>query len=76
MCVKKTLAEGRLQKLIIGLGWAADNLLYCGIVAFGIAAISSKLIIIKTGCPLVNKTTGVLIVVSGIVSIASVISFL
>lgn len=41
MCIRKTLTEGRLRGLIIGLGAATADLLYGCVAAFGLTVISS-----------------------------------
>jgi threonine/homoserine/homoserine lactone efflux protein len=41
MCIRKTLTEGRLRGLIIGLGAATADLLYGCIAAFGLTYISN-----------------------------------
>jgi threonine/homoserine/homoserine lactone efflux protein len=41
MCIRKTLTEGQLRGLIIGLGAASADLLYSCIAAFGFTAVSS-----------------------------------
>jgi len=41
MCVRKTLIEGRIRGLIIGLGGATADLLFSGIAAFGVTTIST-----------------------------------
>lgn len=41
MCIRKTLTEGQLRGLIIGLGAATADLLYSCVAAFGFTAISS-----------------------------------
>jgi len=43
MCIRKTLTEGRLRGLIIGLGAATADLLYGCVAAFGITVISNTL---------------------------------
>jgi threonine/homoserine/homoserine lactone efflux protein len=43
MCIRKTLTEGRIRGLIIGLGAATADLLYGCVAAFGITVISSTL---------------------------------
>ena len=43
MCIRKTLTEGRLRGLIIGLGAATADLLYGCVAAFGLTIISSTL---------------------------------
>ncbi len=44
MCIRKTLAEGRLRGLIIGLGAATADFFYGCVAAFGITIISDTLI--------------------------------
>lgn len=44
MCIRKTLTEGRLRGLIIGLGAATADLLYGCVAAFGLTAISNTLV--------------------------------
>jgi threonine/homoserine/homoserine lactone efflux protein len=44
MCIRKTLTEGRLRGLIIGLGAATADLLYGCVAAFGITMISNTLV--------------------------------
>ena len=41
MCIRKTLTEGRLRGLIIGLGAATADLLYGCVAAFGLTYISN-----------------------------------
>ncbi len=41
MCIRKTLTEGRLRGLIIGIGAATADLLYGSVAAFGLTFISS-----------------------------------
>ena len=41
MCIRKTLTEGQLRGLIIGLGAATADLLFSCVAAFGFTAISS-----------------------------------
>jgi threonine/homoserine/homoserine lactone efflux protein len=43
MCIRKTLTEGRVRGLIIGLGAATADLLYGCVAAFGLTVISSTL---------------------------------
>ena len=43
MCVRKTLTEGRLRGLIIGLGAATADLFYGCVAAFGLTVISNTL---------------------------------
>lgn len=44
MCIRKTLTEGRLRGMVIGLGAATADLLYGSVAAFGLTVISSTLI--------------------------------
>ena len=44
MCIRRTLTEGRLRGLIIGLGAATADLLYGCIAAFGLTIISDTLV--------------------------------
>jgi len=44
MCIRKTLTEGRLRGLVIGLGAATADLLYGCVAAFGLTMISSTLV--------------------------------
>src|ERR1035441_9454273 len=44
MCIRKTLTEGRLRGLIIGLGAATADLLYGCVAAFGLKLISNTLV--------------------------------
>lgn len=44
MCIRKTLTEGRLRGLIIGLGAATADLFYGTVAAFGLTIISDILI--------------------------------
>jgi threonine/homoserine/homoserine lactone efflux protein len=43
MCIRKTLTEGRIRGLIIGLGAATADLLYSCIAAFGFTALSGMI---------------------------------
>jgi len=43
LCIRKTLTEGRLRGLVIGLGAATADLLYACIAAFGLTVISDTL---------------------------------
>ena len=43
MCIRKTLTEGRLRALIIGLGAATADLFYGCVAAFGLTFISDTL---------------------------------
>lgn len=44
LCIRKTLAEGRLRGLVIGLGAATADLFYASVAAFGLTFISDTLI--------------------------------
>ncbi len=44
ICIRKTLAEGRLRGFIIGLGAATADLLYGCVAAFGLTVISDTLV--------------------------------
>jgi threonine/homoserine/homoserine lactone efflux protein len=44
MCIRKTLTEGRLRGLIIGLGAATADLFYGAVAAFGLTIISDTLV--------------------------------
>lgn len=44
MCIRKTLTEGRLRGLIIGLGAATADMLYGCVAAFGLSVISDTLV--------------------------------
>lgn len=44
MCIRRTLTEGRLRGLIIGIGAATADLLYGCIAAFGLTIISDTLV--------------------------------
>ncbi len=44
MCIRRTLTEGRLRGLIIGLGAATADLIYGCIAAFGLTIISDTLV--------------------------------
>lgn len=44
ICIRKTLTEGRMRGLIIGLGAATADMLYGSIAAFGITIISDTLL--------------------------------
>ncbi len=43
MCIRKTLTEGRIHGLIIGLGAATADLIYGTVAAFGLTFISNTL---------------------------------
>jgi len=44
LCIRKTLTEGRLRGLVIGLGAATADLFYASIAAFGLTFISDTLV--------------------------------
>ena len=44
ICIRKTLTEGRMHGLVIGLGAATADLLYGSIAAFGLTMISNTLL--------------------------------
>lgn len=44
MCIRKTLTEGRLRGLIIGLGAATADMLYGCVAAFGLTVVSNTLV--------------------------------
>jgi threonine/homoserine/homoserine lactone efflux protein len=44
LCIRRTLAEGRLRGLVTGLGAATGDATYGGVAAFGLTAISGALI--------------------------------
>ena len=44
LCIRKTLTEGRLHGLIIGLGAATADLLYGCVAAFGLKIVSNTLV--------------------------------
>jgi threonine/homoserine/homoserine lactone efflux protein len=44
MCVRKTLTEGRLRGMIIGLGAATADMFYGCVAAFGLTVISSTIL--------------------------------
>lgn len=44
ICIRKTLTEGRMRGLIIGLGAATADMLYGSIAAFGLTVISDTLL--------------------------------
>jgi threonine/homoserine/homoserine lactone efflux protein len=43
MCIRKTLTEGRLRGLIVGLGAATADLLFSCIAAFGLTVVSNTI---------------------------------
>jgi threonine/homoserine/homoserine lactone efflux protein len=44
MCIRKTLTEGRLRGLFIGIGAATADMLYGCVAAFGLTVISNTLV--------------------------------
>lgn len=44
MCIRKTLTEGRLQGLFVGLGAATADMLYGCVAAFGLTVVSNTLL--------------------------------
>jgi len=56
MCIRKTLTEGRLRGLIIGLGAATADLLYATVAAFGLTVISNTLVSQRVWIRLVGGT--------------------
>ncbi len=56
MCIRKTLTEGRLRGLIIGLGAATADFLYGCVAAFGITIISDTLVSQRIWIRLVGGT--------------------
>ncbi len=54
ICIRKTLTEGRVKGLIIGLGAATADLLYSCIAAFGLTIISNTLMSQRTWIRLVG----------------------
>ena len=63
MCIRKTLTEGKLRGLIIGLGAATADFLYGCVAAFGITFISDTLVSQRIWIRLVG---GVLLLYLGI----------
>lgn len=44
LCIRKTLTEGRLRGMVIGLGAATADLFYASVAAFGLTFISDTLV--------------------------------
>ena len=44
LCIRQTLADGRVTGLAVGLGAAAADAVYGGIAGFGLTAVSSSLV--------------------------------
>ena len=61
MCIRKTLTEGRLRGLIIGLGAATADLIYGTVAAFGLTFISNALFNQRVWIRLVGGTLFLLI---------------
>ncbi|MFA7418055.1 MAG: LysE family transporter [Melioribacteraceae bacterium] len=47
MCIRKTLTDGKIYAMVIGLGAATADMLYGSVAAFGLTIISSTLISYK-----------------------------
>jgi len=54
MCIHKTLTDGRLRGLMIGLGAATADLLYAVVAAFGLTVVSNAIAIERTWIRLVG----------------------
>ncbi len=54
MCIRRTLTDGRLRGLMIGLGAATADLLYGCVAAFGLTVISNVITIERTWIRLVG----------------------
>ena len=63
LCIRKTLTEGRARGLIVGLGAATADALYCSIAAFGLTFVSDM---IETNQLWVRLFGGLLLLVLGI----------
>lgn len=63
MCIRRTLNEGQLQGLVIGLGASAGDMLYSCVAAFGLTVVSNVLIAERIWIRLVG---GVLLLFLGI----------
>ncbi len=93
LCIRRTLAEGRVVGLVSGLGAATADALYGALVAFGLTAVTSLLVggtfwlqligglfLLYLGVQTmgarpavlvwVNRTSGVLIIIAGLVALA------
>ena len=54
MCIRKTLNDGRLRGLMIGLGAATADLLYACVAAFGLTVVSNAIVTERTWIRLVG----------------------
>ena len=54
MCIRKTLTDGRLHGLMIGLGTATADLLYACVAAFGLTIVSDAIVTERTWIRLVG----------------------
>ncbi len=54
MCIRKTLTDGRLRGLMIGLGAATADLLYACVAAFGLTVVSNAIATERTWIRLVG----------------------
>ena len=63
LCIRKTLTEGRARGLIVGLGAATADALYCSIAAFGLTFVSDM---IETNQLWVRLFGGLLLLALGI----------
>jgi len=54
MCIRKTLTDGRLSGLMIGLGAATADLLYACVAAFGLTVVSNAIVTERTWIRLVG----------------------
>lgn len=54
LCIRRTLAQGRIAGLVSGLGAATADALYGSIAGFGLTAISAPLLAYQTGFRLVG----------------------
>lgn len=54
LCIRRTLAEGRVSGFITGLGAATADMLYGAVAAFGLTAISSVLIQYQGGIRIIG----------------------
>ena len=54
MCIRRTLTDGRLRGLMIGLGTATADLLYACVAAFGLTIVSDAIVTERTWIRLVG----------------------
>ena len=54
LCIRKTLTDGRLRGLMIGLGAATADLLYACVAAFGLTIVSDAIVTERTWIRLVG----------------------